>query len=175
MQIEEKITVENRNNGSLTFFIGIWLLGWCAITGTMIYALLFDNNGRYSFLFTILSMLAIIGYLIWNQFLWNINGRHILIFNSDHLQIKKEGTISFFPYKRVNYTELQKFDTTKSRKSDIFGKMWGFGGETLLAICTVRHFYLGAGWKIKDSTILAQKLNKILEDKKIASNKPIQI
>lgn len=166
LQTEEQITIENRNHGYLTFFIGIWLLGWCAITGTMLYALLFDNNGRYSFLFTILLVLGIIGYLIWSQFLWNIRGKHILTFYNNHLQIEKAGTITMFSKRQIDYNDLQRFDTTKSRKSSMVGLMWGFGGETLAGKCRIRHFYLGAGWKVKDSEKLAEKLNRILEEKK---------
>jgi hypothetical protein len=166
LQTEEQITIENRNHGYLTFFIGIWLLGWCAITGTMVYALLFDNNGRFPFLFTILSILGIIGYLIGNQFLWNLRGKHILTFYNNHLQVEKAGTISMFSKRQIDYNDLQIFDTTKSRKSSTIGLMWGFGGETLIGKCWIRHFYLGAGWKTRDSAFLAKKLNRILEEKK---------
>lgn len=167
MQTEEKIIIENRNHGYLTFFVGTLLMGWCAITVTMIYTLIFDNNGRYSFLFTILSILGIVGYFIWNQFLWNIRGKHILTFYSNHLLIEKAGTISIFSKWQVDYNELYRFVTTKSRKSKKVGLMWGFGGETLEGQCTVRNFYMGAGWKNKDSEKLAKKLNRILEEKSI--------
>jgi hypothetical protein len=59
---------------------------------------------------------------------------------------------------------------TKSRKRSKIGNLWGFGGETLVGKCTIRNFYFGAGWKIKDSAVLAKKLNEILEEKKTAHN-----
>jgi hypothetical protein len=167
LKTENKIAIENRNLGYLTMFLGAWLLGWCVITGVLVYALLFDNNGRYSFLFTILSVLFIIGYLLWNQFLWNLRGKHELTFFKNHLMIEKVGTISIFSKRIFDYNELIRFDTTKSRKRTFIADLWGFGGESLVGICTIRCFYCGAGWNLTDSKVLANKLNEILEEKKI--------
>lgn len=166
VQPQETIVIKNRNRGHLTFFMAIWLLGWCAITGTMLYALFFDNKGRYSLLFTILTLLGIVGYLIWYQFLWNIRGKHILTFYNKHLQIEKAGTLSLPSKRKIDYYDLQGFDTTQSRKSSRVGLMWGFGGETLVGKCLIKNFYLAAGWKIEDAQVLAEKLNRILKEKK---------
>lgn len=170
MTNQNQVEIENRNHGHFTFFIGLWLLGWTVMTGTMLYALLFDNNGRYSFLFSILTVLFIIGYFIWNQFLWNIRGKHVLIFYDDHLAVIKAGTISIFPKSRVDYIDLLKFDSTKSRQKNVIGQTWGIGGETLIGKCRVRNIYLGAGWTLKESSIMAKKLNQILKEKTEPNN-----
>lgn len=167
---QNRVEIENRNHGYFTFFIGLWLLGWTAITGTMLYALIFDNNRRYSFLFSILIVLLVIGYFIWNQFLWNIQGKHILTFNADHLRITKSGTLSFFRNRRVGYEEIVQFDTTKLRKNSIVGQLWGLGGETIVGKCRVRNIYFGAGWTLKESFVLVKKLNKILKEKTTLKN-----
>lgn len=136
----------------------------------MIYALIFDNNGRYSFLFAIISVLLIIGYLIWHQFLWNVRGKHILTFYQNHLELRKGGTISILPSRKVDYFELKRFDTTRSREKSLFGTIWGFGGETLAGRCRGYHFYVAAGWKIEDSEELARELNEKLKKIKTKPN-----
>jgi hypothetical protein len=167
---EKQVIIENRNFGLFTVFIGLWLIGWTAITGTMIYALLFDNNGRYTFLFLVISILLIIGYMIWHQFLWNVRGKHILTFYENYLEIKKGGTISIFPSREVKYIEIKRFDSTHSREKNFFGSVWGFGGETLAGKCRGYDFYVAAGWKIEDSALLAIRLNEILERIKTKHN-----
>jgi hypothetical protein len=136
----------------------------------MFYALLFDNNGRYSFLLTIISVLLIIGYFVWNRFLWNLNGKHILKFNKTNLTIKKGGTITLIPKREINYMEIQGFDKTKSRQSSSIGKLWGFGGETIVGKCRIRNFYIGTGWPLREAENKAKELNKILEEKITAYN-----
>ena len=115
-------------------------------------------------------MLLIIGYVIWNQFLWNLKGKHILNFYQNHLEVSKGGTISILPSRKVDYFELKRFDTTRSREKNFFGTMWGFGGETLAGRCSGYHFYVAAGWTMEESEELATELNGILKKIKTKPN-----
>lgn len=142
--------------------MALWLFGLCFILAIMVYALLFDSNGRYSFLITIISVLLIVGFMVINQLLWNLRGKHILLFYKDYLEVKKREIISVFPAKKVNYYELNRFDITHSRENSI-GKLWVFGNETLAGKCSGHHFYLASGWRIEDSEKLANDLKRHTE------------
>lgn len=162
MNNPNQIVVENRNRGYLTFFIGLWLAVWAVFTLTMIYALLFDNNGRYSFLFTILAVLGIVGIIVWRQFLWNIRGKYILTFEEKHLVVESAGSISLAPKNIIRYENFIEFIVIPSYKPSFIGKLWGVGGEIIKGKCLIKDFYIGSGWRQNDAEIIVDELNKRL-------------
>ncbi len=166
------VVVENRSTGILTWFVALWLVVWCIITGTMLYALLFDNNGRYGFLFSTLFVLALIGVPMINNFLWNIRGKHVITFGAKHLTVKRAGTINFFASHNVKYSNLSRFSLSKVNTRGLSKSLWGLPAYKVCGKCSYQDFYLASGWKSKDAKLLVLELNNILTRVKSELNNP---
>lgn len=159
MTKSETIIIRKANGTYASIIMGIWLLPWAGITGTMVYGILFDNNGRTEDYLTILTPLAIVGLLVIRQFLWNLRGRDEITFTETSIILSRKGSFFHRPVTELPYKDFYGFAPGNFNNAPRWVLFWGLGGNRIVANCGTYSRFIAQGITKPEAALMVDELN----------------
>lgn len=158
-----KIVIKKANGAFASVVIGVWLIPWAAITATILYGVLFDNNGRTDDYLTILTPLAIVGLIGIRQFLWNLRGRDEIEFLATKIRLSRRGSFLHRPITELPYTSFYGFKLGDFNNTPKWVALWGLGGNRIVARCGSFNRMIGQGLSKAEALRLVSLLNERIQ------------
>ncbi len=163
-----RIVIEKPNGRFASLFLGAWLVPWAVITGTMLYGIIFDNQGRTDEYLTILTPLLFIGLIAIRLYVWNLRGRDEIEFLNRTIKLSRKGSFLHLPATELSYTDLNGFALADFQSSPLWAVLWGVGGDRIVADCGYYERRIGQGLSKQEAQRFVDLLNTRLSAAKFS-------
>jgi len=156
-EIKYKVEFRKMTNWPFTIFIGLWIIGWFAILGTIFYGLIGTPDWINDLAFEIVLIL-LSGIWVIDLFLWQIRGVEQFVIN-DRIEIIKCGKL-FKSVSKIDFIDFESITYDDYNTTPFWIKLFGLSGGK------IRIKYLGRGIRFGQdiSLIMAEIVSKEIDD-----------
>ena len=164
-KIKYKVIIKKNQNVLLTLQLGLFLCVWLFIMIPLIYGII----STLSFdIFTLgASFFLLVGLYVIDQFLWQINGKEVIIL-TDTLEIHKLGKL----FKMKTFVELSKIKSisySEDNQTNYFLKTYFYKGGNIRIMTSKECIRIGQKIPLKIAEKIVSELEvEIKKNKKIA-------
>jgi len=157
-----KIELKKRINWPFTIFLGLWLIIWIAIFGTIFYGLITTPN-RIGDLVFVVILGIIIGLWVVDRFLWQISGVELLII-TNKIELIKKGKL-YKSCQKIDFLEYESVSFDEDIQTPFWIKLYGLKGGKIIINYLGHKVRFGQDTSISYAEIAANEIDKEIKNR----------